>query len=203
MLSLQIIYPDWARNFTNYSEQGNLFEKVVEEICSDLFSGWTVYRAGWSPDNTKNIPAIVDVLCEHLHTKGAINLDDWTDESEKDGGLDIVCYRKFADQREAMPTYFLQCASGKNWREKVHTPNPNTWQKYLDSAVQPGIAIVVPLVIESKELRKYGLRGQVVIIDRLRMLDVVHSNSLSLPDDMNIEIIDWVEKRAVTLPQVN
>ncbi len=39
---------------------------------------------------------------------------EWIGHNDKDGGLDLVCYRDFMDEREGMPMYFLQCASGKN-----------------------------------------------------------------------------------------
>ena len=203
MLSLLRIYPDWAKEFSDFSKQGSLFEQVVKEICSVIFTDWTVLRVGWSSENSIRLTALVNCLCEHLHTKGATDLQDWITEEQKDGGLDIVCYRKFSDQREAMPTFFLQCASGKNWRTKVQTPNAAEWQKFLNSAVQPGTGIVAPFVVEDKELRLAGLQGQVIVIDRLRMLDVVHRESLRLADNLNEKIIAWVEERMVVLPQAN
>ena len=205
MLSLLKIYPDWAKNgeFSNFSVQGDLFERVVEEICFKMFSGWKVYRAGWSPDNAKDIHQTIKDLCERLHTPGAMNLTDLVSKHKKDDGLDIVCYRNFADGREAVPTYFLQCASGNNWREKVETPNPEIWHKYLDSAVKPRTGIVVPFVLEKKELIDAATRGQAIVLDRLRMLDVVHSKKLRLSGSLGAEIIDWVRIRADNLPLAN
>ena len=132
-----------------------------------------------------------------------MNLTDLVSKHKKDDGLDIVCYRNFADGREAVPTYFLQCASGNNWREKVETPNPEIWHKYLDSAVKPRTGIVVPFVLEDRELIDAATRGQAIVLDRLRMLDVVHSKKLRLSDSLGAEIIDWVRIRADKLPLAN
>ena len=203
MLSLLTIYPEWAKNFFNFSVQGHLFEQVVEEICLALFSGWKVYRTGWSPDNTNDLHKIVKDLCERLHMKGAINLANSINKNKKDDGLDIVCYRNFADKREAVPTYFLQCASGKDWHAKVQTPNPEIWYKYLDSAIKPRTGIVVPFVLEDRDLIDAATRGQAIVLDRLRMLDVVHSNKLRLSNSLSAEIIDWVRIRADNLPLAN
>ena len=81
MLSIQRIFPDWAKERQAHVVQGNLFEKVVEAICPTLFPGWTTYRAGWSPENTKKIPEIVTELCGRLFMSGATDLSQWAGES--------------------------------------------------------------------------------------------------------------------------
>lgn len=201
LLSVLRIYPDWANEHQDYVFQGNLFEKVVETICPALLPGWTSYRTGWSPDNTKNIPVIVEELCQRLFVKGATDLEDWLGPKSKDDGLDIVCYRPFEDEREALPVFFLQCASGNNWRNKVSTPDPVLWQKYLNSAVQPSTGIVAPFVIEEKELKKAALTGQVIVFDRLRMLSAVRMESVELATDLLDDLINWLQPRVVSLPQ--
>ena len=157
MLSIQRIFPEWAKERQAHVVQGNLFEKVVEAICPTLFPGWTTYRAGWSPENTKKIPEIVTELCARLFMSGATDLGQWVRPADNDGGLDIVCYRSFGDEREALPLYLLQCASGKNWRDKVETPNSRNWWKYLNAAVEPSTGIVAPFVIDDFELRRGAL----------------------------------------------
>ena len=200
LLSTFRIFPDWAKTHQAYAVQGDLFERVVEEICPAMLPGWTSYRTGWSPDNTKDIRAIVRELCTRLFVGGG-NLDRWLSPTDKDGGLDIVCYREFADEREALPAFFLQCASGKNWRDKVETPNPDLWQKYLDSAVQPSTGIAAPFVIDEWELRRAALIGQVVVFDRLRMLSSAEAAGITLPEDLLAELLAWMEPRVTDLPR--
>ena len=195
-------FPDWAKAHQSYFEQGNLFEKVVEEVCPAILPGWTFYRVGWAPDNTKNIRAIVDELCRRLYVSGATDLNDWINPAEKDGGLDIVCYREFEDERETLPVFFLQCASGKNWRKKVNTPNPSSWQKYLNSAVQPSTGIVAPFVIEPMELKRSALSGQVVVFDRLRVLSAARTKGITLNDDLLENLVNWMRPRVDDLPRV-
>lgn len=201
LLSLMKIFPDWAQDFKDHVTQGNLFEEVVEIICPALLPGWKVYRAGWSPDDAKDIPAIVKELCNRLYVSGALDLDDWHSSNAKDGGLDIVCYRSFLDTREAMPVYFLQCASGKNWRQKITTPNASVWQKLLNSAVLPSTGIAAPFVIENRELRIAGLTGQITIFDRLRMLSAVEEEKITLPADLEGRLLEWMSPRIDGLPR--
>lgn len=200
-LSTLKIYPDWAKSHQDFSNQGDLFEKVVEKIFPALLPGWNTYRAGWSPENTKNLPEIVDELCQRLHTKGAQDLNDWISPNANDGGLDIVCYRKYEDEREAMPAIFIQCASGKNWRDKVKTPDPGNWQKYLNSAVQPTTGIAAPFVIETQELRIASLTGQIIVFDRLRMLSAAREHNVALDAPLITEVTDWMIPRIDDLPR--
>jgi hypothetical protein len=201
MLSIQRIFPDWARERQAHVVQGNLFEKVVEAICPALFPGWTTYRAGWSPENTKKIPDIVPELCSRLFMSGAADLDKWVQPSDNDGGLDLVVYRSFMDEREGLPLYFLQCASGKNWREKVSTPNSQAWVKYLNSAVEPSTGIVAPFVIDDFELRRAALYGQAIVIDRIRLVSTVRTGNVALSRELQEELLGWLEPRVLSLPK--
>lgn len=202
MLSILQFYPDWSERHRNFPVQGELFEKVAEEICPGLLPGWKTVRTGWSPGNAISINTIVDDLCDRLHTRGNSELDEWISDAANDGGLDIVCYREFPDTREATPTYFLQCASGTNWRNKIHTPNAISWMKYLNAAVQPGTGIVAPFVISTKEVRHAGLDGQVTVFDRIRLLQAVYENQILLSDRVKNEVVEWVEQRVADIPKV-
>lgn len=203
MLSIQRIFPDWARERQTHVVQGNLFEKVVEAICPILFPGWMTYRAGWSPENTKKIPEIVSELCARLYMPGAADLGQWVRAADNDGGLDIVCYRSFGDEREALPLYLLQCASGKNWRDKVETPNSRNWWKYLNAAVEPSTGIVAPFVIDDFELRRGALTGQAIVIDRIRLVSAARAGSVTLTGELLNELTAWLSPRVAALPRAD
>ena len=200
LLSLLRIYPTWAAKHPDYIAQGDLFERCIEVAAPSLLPGWRTYRAGWTPDDTKNIPEIVEGLCDVLFTEGAANLEKWIAPQGNDGGLDLVCYRSYGDEREAMPVFFLQCASGKNWRDKIHTPSAATWQKYLDSAVAPSTGIVAPFVVSSEKLKLSGLEGQIVVFDRLRLLSARREYEMALPAELCDALRVWMEPRINELP---
>ena len=130
---------------------------------------------------------------------GSQNPLRWLEEGSKDGGLDIVCYRPFADEREALPVYFLQCASGRNWRDKVNTPNAAVWQKVLDAAVEPSTGIAAPFVVDHDQLRRAALQGQTIVLDRLRMLSAATSAGISLPKELGDRVRDWMRPRVESL----
>lgn len=200
VLSIQQYFLEWAERHRNFSVQGELFERVIEEICPGLLPGWRVVRAGWSPDNAVSIVNIVEELCGHLNTLGSLRLDLWVPDAAKDGGLDIVCYREFPDTREATPTYFLQCASGTNWRSKIHTPNANEWKTYLDAAVQPSTGIVAPFVIGTDEVRRAGLSGQITVFDRIRLLHATYDGNIELTEELRADVVAWIEGKVGDIP---
>ena len=202
MLSLMRVYPDWATVHRNSQLQGTLFERVVERLCPGILPGWSVYRAGWFPGSDQTIPKIVSDLCERLNCRGNLDPSRWIPNHAKDGGLDIVCYRRFPDTREATPTFFIQCASGADWRNKVQTPNPAEWQKYLDSAVQPSTGIAAPFVISDEKVRFAGLKGQIIVFDRLRLLHAAYEAELVLPDELVDDLTAWLEPLVESLPQI-
>lgn len=203
VLSIMRLYPDWAREHRDAPHQGELFERVVEGLCPGLLPGWSTYRAGWSPGSVVSIPQIVNDLCERLHTKGHPELGRWVPEAAKDGGLDIVCYRSFPDRREAVPAFFLQCASGTNWRLKINTPNADEWKKYLDAAVQPSTGIAAPFVISEKDVRYAGLHGQIIVFDRLRLMSALLTEGLTLSDELRTELVEWIKNLIPALPQMS
>ena len=203
LLSALRIYPDWAKDFREYTVQGNLFERVVEQICPAIFPGWSVYRTGWCPDETKDIPTIISDLRSRIFVSGAPDLERWLAPNEKDGGLDIVCYRAFEDEREALPVFFLQCASGGNWRQKVDTPSADRWCKLLHSAVAPTTGIVAPSIIEDKDLRIAALTGQTVVFDRLRLLSAAKEHGVELMLDLREELSTWMRPRVDGLPRAD
>ena len=202
LLSLFKIYPDWAAERCDYSRQGDLFERCIEISAQSLLPGWKTYRTGWTYDDAKNISEIVEVLGEILFTSGASDLEEWSPSEEKDGGLDLVCYRAFGDEREAMPVFFLQCASGKNWRTKIHAPNAATWQKYLNSAVAPSTGIVAPFVIDEAKLKRAALQGQIIVFDRLRILSARREYPVALPPELDESLRNWMKPRVDELPFV-
>ena len=129
------------------------------------------------------------------------HIDEWLITPGNDGGLDIVCYRSFDDEREATPVFFLQCASGKNWRTKIATPNPDLWQKLLNSAVKPSTGIVAPFVIDRKELKFHALVGQIIVFDRIRLIKAARAGNVQLPEDLAQELRDWMDPRVEHLPR--
>ena len=202
-LSLFYPYPDWGTKHRNAPTQGLLFERVVEALASCIFPGWKTYRVGWAPSVTRSIHETVRELGELLNCVVHKNLDHWVPDQAKDAGLDLVCYRKFDDERDAFPVYLIQCASGSNWRSKVNTPSPDSWQRYLDSSVRPGTGIAAPFVVPAKKLRNSALQGQAIVLDRLRLLGAYYMDESIVDVELKDDIITWLDPFVSELPWVD
>ncbi len=202
VLSLFKAYPDWAKDISNSVEQGYLFEDLVEALCPALLPGWQVRRFGWPPRNGISFSSNLIALRNFLNTGTLqINTNDSIPPHAKDAGLDIVCCRNFSDSKEAFPVILLQCASGKNWSEKIHTPSSALWKQLLNLAVEPSTGIVVPFIIDEDKMRQTSLEGQTVIFDRLRILSSVAEMKFELPNKLAKRLVQWMEPKIENLPR--
>jgi hypothetical protein len=171
MLALQVRYrPSFSAMFGNdFTEQGVLFERLTAESLSA--TGWRTHSTAWSKTASNSIKDKVEALAKHLgepELAGAV--ERWTDAHVKDGGLDVVCDRPFADGWAGRPIYLVQCASGEDWTDKRHTPNISQWTKLVDMATKPSKAISHPFVLLEDDFRRaanYDLLA--MILDRHRL----------------------------------
>jgi hypothetical protein len=112
-------------------------EKLFEDVCAKAAEAYF----GGPGDRVKSFifgfprrvhpkgfAAALDALCKSLgegggHRKGRPKLPD-----QKDGKLDIVTWVEFRDTRQGKMITFGQCATGRNWDEKIsELPPPDRW----------------------------------------------------------------------------
>ncbi|MGB9486538.1 MAG: hypothetical protein WCD04_10560 [Terriglobia bacterium] len=200
-LTLAGFYPKWARRFgRNFTVQGELFEKLTKESVELLFPGWVVYPTGWARTHAKKIPAIVEEVANLLsESKGDIKR--WVGLHANEAGLDLLCYRPFPDGRVGIPVYLMQCASGADWVEKLHTPNIEIWRQIVQFAARPGKAFAMPFALTHDEFPSKCLAVNGLTLDRYRLLSSGRDNPDWVPADLTHDIVAWLEPRLATLPQ--
>ena len=195
VVSLGSKYNDWHAKFgPNYTEQGRLFESITKAAMEAQFSGWRFLETGWSRDNTSNLAAVIDDLISKIDERKG-NPGDYLDLNAKDAGVDLVWHLRFADSRGGAPIYLAQCASGKNWREKVNEPNIKEWTKIVDFAVPPSKAFALPFSLSDRELRRQSNRAGGLLVDRYRLLAQKVSEEDWIPSLLRSELIDWLDPR--------
>ncbi len=158
LLSLQVSYrAAFTEKFgTDFTEQGLLFERLTTESLGAI--GWKTHSTGWSKASAASIQEKVEALATHLgerSSEGAVNR--WTTNNAKDGGLDVVCHVPFADGWAGRPLYYVQCASGENWKEKRSSPNLALWDKLLDLVTRPSRGIAIPFALLADQFRRDAL----------------------------------------------
>ena len=204
LLSMPQCYDGWSTslNKADYSEQGKLFESLTKASIENQFSDWEVYQTGWSRTNIVKFSEVVDEIADRLgEIKG--NIEPWANPDRKDGGLDLLCYRPFLDNRGGVPVYLMQCASGKHWSDKLHTPELKVWTKIIEFMAKPRKALAIPFTLIDNEFKAQCNRVDGMLLDRYRILAASNYNIEWVPDSLKEEIINWIAPRLHTLRHYN
>ncbi len=196
LLSLAPFYDWWTKEFgPDYTDQGDLFELLTQESLAFHFSGWTVYQTGWTRVNTVGLKQIVSDVASRLGEQ-LVHLGLWDQPNAKEMGLDLLCYRAFSDGRVGIPVYLMQCASGGNWRIKLHTPDLNVWNDMIRFRNQPQRAFSAPFSFLDNEFTKNCVVVKGLFLDRCRLLKESRTWISQLLAD---RIIEWAEPRIEVL----
>ncbi len=201
LLSLQAWYKKWAKQFgQDFTEQGELFERLTVECLEYL--GWDVFRPGWSPDNAATIRMVVENVSTHIgepQIPGA--LDRWISEDAKDEGLDIVCSDPFPDGWGGRPLYFFQCASGANWEDKRHTPDPDTWRRVIDFTTVPQRGFSMPFCLLEDKFRRHAGKVKGMFLDRFRLQSPSADGNIKwISKPLARGLVKWMRPRVKKLP---
>lgn len=199
-LSFAKWYPDWATGFgRNFTEQGELFELMTKQALEALFDGWKFHVTGWSRTRTNKLGKIVGDVAGILG-ESIGRVERWTKPAANEAGLDLLCYRPFQDGRVGVPVYLLQCASGRDWEGKLHTPRLEIWRKIVEFAALPRKAFATPFsLMDGDFVINCGLVDG-LLLDRYRLLSAGAVNGNWLSADVAARIVAWIEPRIAALP---
>jgi hypothetical protein len=199
-LSLSQLYPVWASSFgKNYTRQGELFENLTAESLKAHYVGWTVKKTGWTRTTPKKIQQIVAEVSSWLG-EGTGAISTWTRELANEAGLDLLCFRQYEDFRGGFPAFLVQCASGKDWKEKLKTPDLRIWEKIVTFSSGPKKALSMPFALSEKDFIYHCNIVDGLLLDRHRLLapgTIVNTwITVTTSDELN----DWIAARILTLP---
>jgi hypothetical protein len=177
------------------------FEEVVS-IALKTYTGGQSVRFGW-PHDRNEFPSDFRTAARQLaHQLGerpggmeAIGTN------AKDYALDVVAWRGFDDGRRGQHVLLCQCATGKDWNEKMLSGR--AWEKVIDFAVAPTCSVAFPFVPprDDEEIAAWldvAIKGGVPF-DRLRLA------SLTRDDYADAELLGnlrtWVGEAQQALPR--
>lgn len=95
--------------------------------------------------------------------------------SYKDGGVDVVVWWRFGDERAGSPVLLAQCTVQLGWGDKLEDIKTQLWEKWIDfDTVPPQTALVIPFAVD-RASRTWNDRTALagVIVDRLRLLELL------------------------------
>ncbi len=203
-LTMQVIYrDDISRKVKlDYLTQGILFEKLTASSLE--CRGLSVHITAWSKQSSNSITDKVAALANHLGEYASSDniITMWTPQHIKDGGLDIACNFMFADRWSGRPLYFIQCASGDNWKDKKSTPNLSLWEKLIQFSTKPQRGIAIPFALLETDFRLEANYDDLsFLLDRNRISAIeLHEPNNWPPNPLRNEIISWTENMISGLP---
>jgi hypothetical protein len=184
-----------------FVQQGDLFERLSEESLTRL--GWKTLRTGWASGITNaSFRTIINRVAKELN-------EDWINDAglvvfknAKDEGLDLVVHRPFTDARVGRPYFLVQCASGKDWQDKLHTPRVEVWSKLIVFTTDPRRAFCFPLAVGEDDFRAACARCTGMLLDRYRLLSSGTALNMHLSGDLQQGLKTWLTSRVAALPRV-
>ncbi len=201
MLALCQWYSSWAQQFgSNFNEQGHLFERLASESLQIHFPDWRVHLTGWTGASPKKLVEIVEEVAS-LVGESIGDIKRWMREGGKDEGLDVLFLFSFEDERAGIPVYLMQCASGGDWEDKLHTPRLRVWTKVINFASDPKKAFSLPYALLDDEFMRVCNIVNGVLMDRYRILSAGRSNTAWISKNLSENLVEWLEPRLKKLPR--
>jgi hypothetical protein len=199
-LSLFDLYGKWTPSLGNsYVEQGELFELLTEQSLKASLLTWEIHRTGWSRSTPNHLRSIVTTVAEKVNEPVG-NVEKWTRPTAKEAGLDILCYRPYQDNRGSLPVFLLQCASGRDFEDKLHTPDIKIWRRIVDFTSEPRRAFATPRTFTEYEFTMLANRVDGLFLDRYRLLSASSHKSNWMSEQLKRRIVRWLRPRVKVLP---
>ena len=200
LLSYSKSNQEWEQKFCkDYQAQGALFEHISAAALKSIMKNWKVRPTGWSYANSTNIQkqikGIATDIGEQIGSESPRAID-------KDGGVDILCYRQFPDERGNYPVFFVQCATGRNWVDKRGEDALRLWRNWIHfrtpNLLSRGLA--VPFALGDETFRQTQVCGDCLILDRIRLFSHGATESEWLEKDHCYKIKSWIAEKLKSLP---
>lgn len=111
----------------------------------------------------------------------------------QDRNLDVMVWRPFGDNRPSQLIILVQCAAGKNWRDKTKELNIKAWQSYINFLSPPLKSFTLPDIISDAERFEDYSHDSGIIFDRSRIYRCI--NGIDLEEPLKKRLIKWCKIR--------
>jgi len=178
------------RKTKKFAAVEQIFDETVREaVRRYLGPGTEAIRFGWPPSNGRpgNFLKAIDWLAEQI---GIPVGPGRPPKGMKDGGVDVVAWKPFKDNRSAFVLTLVQCTVQLDWHPKSKDILDQVWSGRLDSGRTALLSIAVPFVIPRNYQKWDDLRRMTnVVFDRLRLSQVLSGSDTTSFKKM----ISWIE----------
>ncbi len=161
---------------TQKIQNGEDATKVFEEICAVVAKEYFGAHSQSYVFGTAVSGAFdekVNELIRRLHLDMQFKIPLGSTKKQKDGGLDIVAWIPFADQKDGQLIAFGQCKTGDNWENKLTELDPKSFFNSYCTGSPCADVIRLFFVAESFGIYKWAERSNKggVIFDRTRIME--------------------------------
>jgi hypothetical protein len=161
-------YADWVAG--DYVEQGDLFERLTANAMAAWLPEWDVTRTGWGGGEGTPLADLLDGIADMTEETIRAEAASFIGDDEKDIGVDVAAVRHFSDGRASLPVIFAQCASGRDWKSKLPSPDTSRWKQLVTLTHSPLKAFSMPFHLDDSAyaVRRSQFKG--LLMDRQRLL---------------------------------
>lgn len=155
------------------AEDRILFEQIVECIVASRI-GSTVDRIG-HPARGGASSSFRERAAQYAEKSHLRELEFLSEPlpHDKDLGLDVVGWLPSADGRGGYLHFLFQCATGKNWDEKLHDIDLDLIAPHIKWAVTPVRVFCIPVIVNLPHAQWIRLSMQAGwVMDRPRLLEI-------------------------------
>lgn len=165
---------------SNDADGTKLFERI-SAVAIKNFIGGDIFTFGFP--STKNLNDFLDEIVPVCNeTRGVRASNDY-----KDDGVDVLCYKKFNDNKSSNLYILLQCAAGINWRSKkaIHIERWITYILWSPRNILTSISTTEHVSDRqwTKSASDYG-----ILLDRNRILNWYYK---SIDNKLRQEVLIW------------
>jgi hypothetical protein len=109
--------------------------------------------------------------------------------AQKDGGVDVVAWRPFADRRSGFPIVLAQCTLQQDFAPKAKDIDLELWKRLLSLEMSPLPVLATPQVLAASSSSWSEIARRCVPFDRLRLLSVLGSGYGLLSSESSLQAV--------------
>lgn len=174
----------------------DLFESIAESALANLWGpGGEAITFGFPSRHGR--PETFDQAIIWLAEKiGLTPGRGYRPPYRKDGGVDVVAWRQFADRRRGFPIALAQCTIQRETFTKTTDIDLRLWASWLAMDVDPASLLVIPGTVRFSGPEWNQLSTVVTVIERIRLIELLSRKPEGL------EELPWSREISETLKTI-
>lgn len=148
------------------------FEKITEEAIRSLLGpGSKALRFGYPNElgRPSGFQEAMVWLAEQLEVELG---DSFRPPKRKDGGVDVIGWKPFPDNKSGMPVLFVQCTLQRDFTDKAADIELRHWSGWIKLQTPPTTVLAIPGHVAGHE-KWEEISARSMILDRFRLAGLI------------------------------